>query len=108
VTCSSGALCQKGREFVHGFEIYLDNATLTFESGTCPLTVFDAGGKVKQPKTKGGSDPTGAFITEIQTAVDGVAEGKEPDLLGGKLARDALVLCLKECQAVRTGKPVMV
>src|SRR6202043_1280467 len=28
VSCSSGALCQKGRPFVHGFEIYLGKATL--------------------------------------------------------------------------------
>ena len=34
---------QKGRPFVHGYEIYLEKATLVFESGTAPLTVLHAG-----------------------------------------------------------------
>jgi predicted dehydrogenase len=108
VSCSSGALAQKGRPFVHGYEIYLEKATLVYESGATPLTVLTADGKSKQPKLKGGAEATTAFTAEIQTAVQGVVEGKEPDLLSGKLARDALVLCFKECQSVRTGKAVAV
>jgi predicted dehydrogenase len=108
VSCSSGAVAQKGRPFVHGFEIYLERATLTFESGAVPLTVLTADGKVEQPKLPGGDDATAAFTTEIQAAVDGVRAGREPDLLSGQLARDALVLCHKECESVRTGEPVAV
>lgn len=108
ITCSSGALCQKGREFVHGYEIYLERATLVYESGTAPLTVLTADGKARSPKLKGGGDPLAAFTAELQTAVEGVRTGKEPDLLSGKLARDALVLCIKECQSVRTGKAIAV
>jgi predicted dehydrogenase len=108
VSCSSGALAQKGRPFVHGYEIYLEKATLVYESGTAPLTVLTANGKVKQPKLKGGGDPLSAFTAELQAAVHGVTTGEEPDLLSGQLARDALVLCVKECQSVRTGKPVSV
>jgi hypothetical protein len=40
--------------------------------------------------------------------VDGVVAGKAPDLLSAKLARDALVLCHKECESVRTGRAVEV
>ncbi len=108
ISCSSGAVAQKGRPFVHGYEIYLERATLVYESGTAPLTVYTADGKVKQPKLKGGTDPVAGFTREIQTAVDAVATGKEPDLLRGQLARDALVLCHKECQSVRSGKAVNV
>jgi predicted dehydrogenase len=108
ISCSSGALAMSGRPFVHGYEIYLEKATLVFESGATPLTVYTADGKSKSPKLRGGTDPVAAFTTEIQTAADGVRTGKEPDLLSGKLARDALVLCYKECQSVRTGKPVAV
>ncbi|MCC6417793.1 MAG: Gfo/Idh/MocA family oxidoreductase [Gemmataceae bacterium] len=108
VTCSSGAVAQKGREFVHGFEIYLEKATLVYESGVMPLTVLTADGKAERPELGGGSDATTAFTLELQAAVGGVTSGKEPDLLGGKLARDALVLCHKECESVRTGKPVAV
>jgi predicted dehydrogenase len=108
VTCSSGALAMKGRPFVHGYEIYLEKATLIYESGTCPLTVLTADGKSEQPKLAGGDDATTAFTAEIQAAVDGVKAGKEPDLLSGKLARDALVLCHKECESVRTGLAVAI
>ena len=108
VTCSSGALSQKGRAFVHGFEIYLEKATLVYESGTKPLALLTADGKVKHAKLKGGGEATTAFSAEIQIAVDGIRAGREPDLLSGQLARDALVLCHKECQSVRTGKAVAV
>jgi predicted dehydrogenase len=108
VSCSSGAVTQKGRPFVHGFEIYLEKATLVFESGAVPLTVLTADGQVERPQLAGEGDETAAFTTEIQTAVDGVASGREPDLLSGKLARDALVLCHKECESVRTGQAVAV
>jgi predicted dehydrogenase len=106
VSCSSGAVAQKGRMFVHGFEIYLERATLLCESGAQPLTVLTPDGKAKQPKLKGGDDHTAAFTAEIQAAVDGVVAGREPDLLSGRLARDALVMCHQECRSVRSGKPV--
>jgi predicted dehydrogenase len=105
VSCSSGALCMSGRPFVHGFEIYLEKATLLFESGAIPLTVLTSDGKSEQPQLSGG-DPAEAFTAEIQAAVDGVTAGKEPDLLSAKLARDALVMCLKECDSVRSVQAV--
>ena len=108
ITSASGAVATKAREFVHGYEIYLEKATLTYESGTCPLTVLHADGRSEQPALAGGDDPTAAFTAEIQAAVDGVRTGREPDLLSGKLARDALVLCHRECESVQTGKIVAV
>jgi predicted dehydrogenase len=108
VTCSSGALTMKGRPFVHGYEIYLEKATLVYESGTCPLTVLKADGASEQPKLAGGDDATTAFTIEIQAAVDGVKAGREHDYLSGKLARDALVMCYREIESVKTGKAVAV
>ena len=108
VTCSSGALTMKSRPFVHGFEIYLEKATLIYESGTCPLTVLDADGSSEQPRMAGSDDPTAAFTSEIQTAVDGIKAGREPDYLSGQLARDALVMCYRECETVKTGRAVAV
>jgi predicted dehydrogenase len=108
ISCSSGAVSQKGRPFVHGFEIYLEKATLVYESGTSPLTLLSADGKAEQVQLAGEPDATTAFTLEIQAAIDGVKAGKEPDLLSGKLARDALVLCHQECQSVRTGRAVAV
>ncbi|HEY7152938.1 MAG TPA: Gfo/Idh/MocA family oxidoreductase [Gemmataceae bacterium] len=108
LSCSSGALAKKGREFVHGYELYLEKATLLFESGTQPLTMLTEDGKTKQPRLKGPSEATAAFTAEIQTAVEGVRAGREPDLLSATLARDALVLCHKECQSVLSGNAVTV
>lgn len=108
VTCSSGALSMKGRPFVHGYEIYLERATLIYESGATPLTALTADGKVDHPQLDGGDDATAAFTLELQAAVDGIRAGKEHDYLSGKLARDALVLCHKECESVKTGKAVAV
>ena len=99
-------------------EIYLEKATLVYESGTSPLTLLtppqsppsqggDTGG-VEQVKLQGGDDATTAFTLEIQAAVDSIQKGKEHDYLSGKLARDALVLCHKECESVRTGRAVAV
>ncbi|MSQ97469.1 MAG: Gfo/Idh/MocA family oxidoreductase [Gemmataceae bacterium] len=108
VTCSSGAVAMKGRPFVHGYEIYLEKATLVYESGTCPLTGLKADGTSEPVKLAGGDEATTAFTLEIQAAVDGVKANREPDLLSGKLARDALVLCYRECESVKTGKIVVV
>jgi predicted dehydrogenase len=108
ITCASGAVAMKGREFVHGYEIYLEKATLVYESGTCPLTVLHADGRSEKPTLAGGAEATAAFTLELQAAIDGIAAGKEPDLLSGALARDALVLCHKECESVKTGRIVAV
>jgi predicted dehydrogenase len=108
VTCSSGAVCMSGRPFVHGYEIYLERASLIYDSGGTPLTVLTTDGEATQPTFSGGGDPLSAFADEIQAAVDGVNSGREPDLLSGQLARNALVLCHRECESVKTGKAVAV
>ena len=46
VSAVSGALSQPGRPFAHGFEIYLERATLSFGPDT-PLTVYTADGLVR-------------------------------------------------------------
>jgi len=107
VSCSSGAVAHKAREFVHGYELYLERATLVYESGTCPLTVLTADGVSDCPKLDS-AEPTAAFTAELQAAVDGITSGRAPDLLSGQLARDALMLCQKECRAVITGEAVSI
>ena len=97
-----------GRAFAHGFDIYMEKATLTYHSAGQPLTLLTKDGKTKQPVLSGGGDPLFAFTKEIQAAVNGVVKGIEPDLLSGALARDALVLCHKEIQSVNSEKVVIV
>jgi predicted dehydrogenase len=108
LSCSCGALSMNTRPFVHGFEIYLERATLVFESGTCPLTVLPETGSVQRPELAGGGDDFTAFAAELEAAVGGVATGQEPALLRGSLARDALVLCHKEIESVRSGRAIAI
>ncbi|MGL6075829.1 MAG: Gfo/Idh/MocA family protein [Fimbriiglobus sp.] len=105
ITCSSGAV-SPGRAFMHGYEIYLEDATLSFSSAGIPLTVHENGGKTFQPDLSAMGDAISAFTREIQAAVDGIQAGQAPELLSAKLARDALVMCHKECESVKTGRVV--
>lgn len=116
VSCVSGGIAAKGLAFAHGFEIYLEKATLLYDFNTLggepllnrPLTVATPNGKATQPKLKGGAEWCAAFTAELQVAADAVRTGKEPALLSGGLARDALKLCLLEAKSVASGKAVKV
>jgi predicted dehydrogenase len=108
VTCSSGAVAAAGRPFVHGFEIYLEGATLAYGSGGPPLTVYLPDGTQQIPEFAGGGDPLAAFADEIAAAAEAVRSGIPHPMLRGQLARDALVLCQRECQSVLEGRPVAV
>lgn len=112
VTAASGVINQQGRPFVHGYEIYLDRATLLFDSGgiikepagAVPLSVLTDDGKVQRPKLRGGD----AFVDELKEATGCVRSGTPSALLAGELACDAVVLCQKQTQSVQRGRPVKV
>jgi predicted dehydrogenase len=115
ITCSSGAISQRGRPFSHGFEVYLEKATVVFEFATLvgkptlttPLTLLTPDGLARKPRL-GGADPVVAFTREIQAAVDSVATGKVNAALSGENGAQALRLCFKEVQSVRSGRAVRV
>jgi len=108
ITCSSGAIAMAGRSFLHGFEIYLEDATLAFSSAGIPLTLFPRKGKPKLISLKSQNDPINAFQAEITSAVAAIKAGEVKGPLDAQLARDALVLCLKEIESVLCAKPVIV
>ena len=113
VTAVSGGIAADGMAFSAGFEIYLERATLLYSAGTLggqwivdrPLTLI-SGGKVTQPKLKGGTEWCSAFTSELQCAVDAVKTGEVPYYLSDELARDALKLCHAEAKSIMTNKPV--
>jgi predicted dehydrogenase len=115
VTSVSGGIAADGLAFSAGFEIYLENATLLYIAGTLggewlqdrPLTLV-TGGKVTQPKLKGGTEWCSAFTSELQAAVDAVKTGEIPRLLSDELARDALKVCYAEAKSIATNKLVKV
>jgi len=112
VTAASGVINQQGRPFVHGYEIYLERATLLFDSGglikepagAVPLSVLTDDGKVQRPKLRAGD----AFAEELKEVIRSVRGNTPSRLLAGELARDAVVLCQKQTESVRRGRPVKV
>jgi len=116
VSCTSGGISAAGMPFAHGFEIYLERATLVYDFATlgtepvvnCPLTVLTPDGQAERPQLEGGDEWCAAFTAELQIAVDAVRSGEEPRLLSGALARDALKLCYQEVKSIQTGSRVEV
>ena len=116
VSCTSGGIAARGLVFAHGFEIYLENATILYDAGTYanqwvvdrPLTLIKNNGRVSTPKPKGGAEWYSAFTAELQAAVDGINSGMEPRILSGNLARGALKLCYAEAKSIATGRAVKV
>ena len=116
VSCTMGGIAAKGLAFAHGYEIYLEGATLLYDFNTLggepvlnrPLTVVTNDGRATNPALDGGTEWCAAFTAELQLAVDALATGAPPDLLSGELARDALRLCHLEAQSAAEGVVVQV
>jgi predicted dehydrogenase len=113
VTAASGVIAQQGRPFTHGYEIYLEQATLLYDFAVIggdpvlamPLTVLTQDGQVLRPEL-GGGDAVTPFENELTEVVRAVQSGATSPLLTGALARDAVVLCRKETEAVVSGETV--
>lgn len=113
VSAASGVINQQGRAFTHGFEVHLEGATLIYDFSvidsqpvlSMPLTMFTADGQTVRPEL-GSGDPVDAFVAEVNEVANAVTSGQPSKILGGDLARDALVLCHKQCESVTSGKQV--
>ncbi|MCS7265936.1 MAG: Gfo/Idh/MocA family oxidoreductase [Armatimonadetes bacterium] len=105
VTAVGGDAAMDSWVFEHGYDAFFERATVEFNSrwGKPPI-LFTEDGKQKEVKFKT-VDP---FIAELQYAVDCVRKKEHPALLGAESARNALLLCLKEAESLRKGKPVKV
>lgn len=116
VSCVSGGIAAKGLQFAHGFELYLEKATVLYHAGTMgnewivdrPLTLITNTGRVTNPNLKGGGEWYSAFTSELQVAIDAVKKNEEPAILSGGLARDALKLCDAEAKSIATGRATRV
>jgi predicted dehydrogenase len=113
VTAASGVIAQQGRPFTHGYEIYLEKATLLFDFAVIdgepvlamPVTVLTADGRVERPQLSAG-DAITPFENELTEVIRAVESGIPSPLLAGDLARDAVVICQKETEAVATGNRI--
>lgn len=112
VTATGGVIHQQGRSFTHGFEIYFEKATVSYDSAVLdgqavtgtPLTVLTSRGRVEHPKLR----EIDGFAAELTDAVKAVRTGQPSQLLAGELALDALVLCQKQTESARKRKAVAV
>lgn len=114
VSATSGVINQQGRPFTHGFEIHLERATLhyefaaiTDEAELMPLKIFDDQEQVIRPELPAG-DEIDAFVAELEEAAAAIADGHSSTILGGELARDAVILCHRQTESVQQGKPVSI
>ena len=108
VTATSGCIMQQGRPFMHGYEVHFEDATVAFDSFSgMPVTVLTKDGGVEKPDL-GDTDDITAFVNELTEAKDAFLSGKPSQLLDGVLARDALILCYKEIEAIVSRKQVTV
>jgi len=112
-TATSGVINQQGRPFTHAYEIYLERATLLFDSGlgrpdaSIPATVLTDHGRVLRPKL-GSGDPVDGFVAEIQEVTRSVRTNTPSALLDGRLARDALVLGYRQTESLVKRREVKV
>ncbi len=115
ISAASGVINQQGRAFTHAFEMHLEQATLMYDFSvidgqpvlSMPLTVLTADGRVERPQL-GSGDPVDAFVAELSEVSRSIASGTASPILGGDLARDALLLCHRQCQSVATGRQAKV
>lgn len=116
VVAIGGVIPQQGRPFTHGFEIHLEQATLIFDMQVLvgqtdhtgiPLTILKPDGTTERPAL-GSGDPVDAFVLELAEAIRAAESNTPSPLLSSELARDALVICERETQSVKTGELVTV
>lgn len=114
VTAVSGGIAAKGLAFGHGFEMYLEQATIVYDAGTYagewvvnrPLTLIANDGSAAKPELNGSTEWCAAFTAELQAAVNSIATRRESPELSGTLALNALRLCEAERQSIANGKIV--
>jgi predicted dehydrogenase len=115
VSATSGVINQQGRAFTHGFEIHLEKATLQYEFAVVDgkpemlmrLTTYTADNQVIRPDL-GDGDPIRAFEAEIREVVTAVKTNRPSTILSGNLARDAIVICHKQAESVKSARSVAV
>ncbi len=112
VSAVSGGIAAKGLAFGHGFEMYLEQATIVYDAGTYagewvvdrPLTLITNDGSAAKPDLPGGTEWCSAFTAELQAAVTSIATGRDAPELSGSLALNALRLCEAERQSIASGQ----
>jgi predicted dehydrogenase len=105
VTSTSGAIQQQGRPFMARFEVHFEKATIVLDSAT--PTILTEDGKVEKAKIPE-LDEVGIFANELREVTNSVKSNSISPILGSQLARDALIIALKERESILQKKPVSI
>jgi predicted dehydrogenase len=113
VSAAGGTIAQQGRRFNQAFELHFEQATLAYDFAVLdekpyqamPLTILGPKGSVQRPKL-GSPDPADGFVAEIRQVARSIKTGKPSPGLSGQTAADALLICSKEAQSLKSGRPV--
>jgi predicted dehydrogenase len=103
VTSTSGCIFQQGRPFMARSEVHFEKATIVIDgAGT---TILSDDGK-SLPAELPNLDEVGIFANEMKEVVDSASKGQVSPILGGELARDALLIALKEMESLQNRQAV--
>ncbi|MEP3481680.1 MAG: Gfo/Idh/MocA family oxidoreductase [Fuerstiella sp.] len=109
VTTVSGGIAASGMAFGHGFELYLEDATIVFDAGTYagewvvnrPLSLIRNDGSVTAVDLGANDSWCAAFTLELQQAAAHVLEGADAGALSCRVALDALKMCYAEAESMQ-------
>lgn len=109
VTAVSGGIAASGMAFGHGFELYLEDATIVFDAGTYagewvvnrPLSLIRNDGSVTAIDLGANDSWCAAFTLELQQAAAHVSEGADAGALSSRIALDALKMCYAEAESMQ-------
>ncbi len=106
ISAQSGAIAMPGLAFEHGFDAYLENATIQYHNlfTNDELWIYERDGS-KQIVCPDRAD---AFTAQWQHAVDCVQKGEPSKLIDAPIARESLAVCLLEEESARSGKTMKI
>lgn len=106
ITSQSGALSMPSLPFEHGYDIYLEKATLQFNNLFTGEDIWlypeDGEKQIVRPQRKD------AFVAQLEHAVDCVRSGTPSQLISALSARQALAVCLEEQRSVISGEAMTI
>jgi predicted dehydrogenase len=105
VTSTSGVIQQQGRPFMAHYEVHFEQATLVL-NGAVP-TILTADGNVEQADIPE-IDEVGIFTNELREVTGSIKNQRISPILGSELARDALIIALKERESILQKKTVSI
>ena len=105
VSCQSGAISAPGLSFEHGFDIYLENATIQYNNLFTGDDIWLYSNGEKQIVHPPGLEP---FEAQLGHVINCVATNQVSPDIAAPLARQALAVCFRELESVATGETVVV